>query len=81
MQRRTGRQLIVSTHSFDLLRDNGIGIDEVLLFVPGKEGTTVRLASDFSDVMRLLDEDFTMAEAVIPITAPKNVAQLSLFGE
>ena len=29
MQRRTGRQIILSTHSPDLLRDDGIGLDEV----------------------------------------------------
>ncbi|BAS27793.1 AAA family ATPase [Limnochorda pilosa] len=34
MQRRTGRQVFISTHSPDLLRDDGIGFDEVLLLVP-----------------------------------------------
>lgn len=36
IQRRTGRQILVSTHSADLLRDEGIGLDEVLLLLPGK---------------------------------------------
>lgn len=44
-QRRTGRQILLSTHSTDLLRDDGIGLDEVLLLVPGSEGTKVELAS------------------------------------
>ena len=81
MQRRTGRQLVVSTHSSDLLKDNGIGLNEVLLFIPEKEGTSVRPASDFREVKTFLDEDFTMAEVVIPITKPRKVEQLSLFGD
>ena len=44
MQRRTGRQIMTSTHSTDLLRDEGIGLDEVLLLTPGPEGTVVRTA-------------------------------------
>jgi len=81
MQRRTGRQVLVSTHSYDLLRDEGIGLDEVLLFIPAKEGTTVRPAGDFQEVVNLLEQDFSIGEAVIPITAPRNLEQLSLFGE
>jgi hypothetical protein len=38
VQRRTGRQIFISTHSPDLLRDEGIGLDEVLLFIPKEEG-------------------------------------------
>lgn len=30
VQRRSGRQILISTHSSDLLRDEGIGLDEVL---------------------------------------------------
>jgi hypothetical protein len=36
MQRRSGRQVMVSTHSTDLLRDEGIGLDEVLLLLPAR---------------------------------------------
>ncbi len=45
VQRRTGRQIIMSTHSPDLLRDEGIGLDEVLLLRPRAEGTDVQPAS------------------------------------
>lgn len=81
MQSRTGRQLLVSTHSSDLLKDTGIGLHEVLLFRPDKEGTVVRPASHFREIKRLLDENFTIAEAVIPMTRPGKVEQLALFGE
>jgi predicted ATPase len=49
IQRRLGRQVLISTHSSDLLRDEGIGLDEVLLLEPGEEGTSVRPANDFAE--------------------------------
>ena len=39
VQRHSGRQILVSTHSYNLLRDEGIGLDEVLLLEPGAEGS------------------------------------------
>jgi len=80
-QRRTGRQVLVSTHASDLLRDDGIGLDEVLLLRPGAEGTEVSLAGSFVEVRSLLQDGLTLADAVIPLTKPTNVEQLSLFGE
>jgi len=81
IQRRTGRQIILSTHSSDLLRDEGIGLDEVLLLEPGREGTQVNPASSFVDIEELLKGGLTLPEAVIPRTKPDKAAQLSLFGD
>lgn len=81
IQRRTGRQIILSTHSADLLRDEGIGLDEVLLLTPGKEGTEVDAASNFQDIKELLDGGLSLPEAIIPRTRPKRADQLSLFGD
>ena len=39
-QRRSGRQALISIHSPDLLRDEGIGLDEVLVLEPHQEGTS-----------------------------------------
>lgn len=75
-----GRQIILSTHSADLLHDEGIGLDEVLLLQPGSEGTTVHPGSDFQDIKALLDGGLSLAEALIPRTQPKNIQQLALFG-
>jgi predicted ATPase len=80
LQRRTGRQIILSTHSPDLLRDEGIGLDEVLLLRPSAEGTEVQPASAFSEIPQLLAGGSTLAEAVIPRTRPEHAEQLSLFG-
>lgn len=81
IQRRSGRQVLVSTHSTDLLRDEGIGLDEVLLLEPGAEGTSVLLASKFAEIEALLSGGVSLAEAVLPLTRPKEVQQLALFGE
>lgn len=81
IQARTARQIIVSTHSADLLRDEGIGLDEVLLLLPDAEGTKVRLAANFAEARALLEGGLTPADAVIPLTRPARVEQLALFGD
>jgi predicted ATPase len=81
VQRRTGRQIFLSTHSPDLLRDDGIGLDEVLLLVPGTEGAEVKTAASQQDIRALLDGGLSLADAVIPKTRPERAAQLALFGD
>lgn len=81
IQRRLNRQILVSTHSSDLLRDEGIGLDEVLLLEPSDNGTEVHTANDFGEIRGLLEGGMSMAEAVIAKTQPKRAEQLSLFGD
>lgn len=81
IQRRSGRQVLVSTHSTDLLGDDGIGLDEVLLLQPGDEGTLVQPASSFFEIVALLESGSSLAEVVIPRTRPARAEQLTLFGE
>lgn len=81
IQSKTSCQIIVSTHSADLLRDEGIGLDEVLLLLPGSEGTQVRLAASFAEAKTLLEGGLTLADAIVPLTRPARVEQLALFGD
>jgi hypothetical protein len=81
VQGKSGRQVILSTHSPDLLRDEGIGLDEVLLLQPANEGTQVRPASDFDEIVSLLDGGLPLGEAVMPLTRPRGANQLVLFGD
>ncbi len=81
IQRRTGRQVIVSTHSSDLLQDEGIGLDEVLLLQPGDEGTRVAHAAEWPNIESLVKGGLNIGEAVIPQTRPQRVEQLALFGD
>lgn len=79
--RRTKRQIFISTHSADLLQDEGIGSDEVLLLLPGREGTTVKAAASDDEIRRLLESGLSLADIVVPKTRPQNAKQLTLFGE
>ena len=80
IQRSSGRQILLSTHSTDLLRDQGIGLDEVLLLEPATEGTAVEAATNFKDIRRLLEGGVALGDAVMPRTRPRNAEQLMLFG-
>lgn len=73
--------MLISTHSSDLLRDDGIGLDEALILLPRAEGTSVYTAGSFSEIKALLEGGMSLADAVIPRTRPENVEQLTLFGE
>jgi predicted ATPase len=79
LQRQKKRQVLISTHSFDLLSEKGIGGEEVLLLIPNQEGTTVQLASLDSRVRDLLDAGLSPADAALPLTVPSNLDQLDLF--
>jgi AAA domain, putative AbiEii toxin, Type IV TA system len=81
IQRRTGRQIILSTHSADLLRDEGIGLDEVFLLVPGKEGTEVSAANTLTEIKELLEGGVSLPEAIMPRTKPDRAEQLTLFAD
>jgi predicted ATPase len=78
-QRRSGRQILVSTHSSEMLQDEGIGLDEVLLLLPGEEGTSIQPASALAEVKSLLEQDYSLADAVMPHTRPEKVHQLPLL--
>ena len=79
MQNRAGRQVLVSTHSPELLQDDGIGVNEVLLLTPADEGTVVRPVADLDDVSALLNGGLSVADVVIPRTRPDRAEQLSFF--
>ncbi len=77
--RRLDRQILVSTHSADLLSDRGIDPEEVLILEPSQEDTHVSQAASHREIGDLLRGGVSMAEAVLPRTAPKNAKQLSLW--
>ena len=79
-RKRGGRQILVSTHSKDLLAEEGIGLNEVLVLMPSSEGTVVRLASKFPDVVELVGGGVPLSDVLAPRTSPPGVEQLSLFG-
>jgi hypothetical protein len=45
----------------------------------GSEGTVVELAEEKEEVRLLLEGGMTMADAVLPLTAPQEIEQLTFF--
>ena len=76
---RPARQLFLSTHSPELLADEGIGLDETLLFFPEGEGAKVQSAASLDDIRPLLEGGLSLSEVVIPRTQPPDVRGLALF--
>jgi predicted ATPase len=79
LQRQRKRQVIITTHSADLLSDLGVGGEEVLLLEPGQDGTRVSTASSKADVKALLESGISVADAALPKTMPSHIEQLDLF--
>jgi predicted ATPase len=77
--RKVRRQVVISTHSAEILSNRGIAAEEVLLLEPGREGTAVREAQP-RDKKRLL-EGLSAAEVFLPRSKPANVDQLAFAFE
>ena len=73
------RQVMITTHSLDLLNDKGIGPKEIAVVKPQSEGSAVQTAVNIPEIYNLMKSGFTAAEAVIPKTSPHGIDQLSLF--
>ncbi|WP_309232626.1 AAA family ATPase [Cylindrospermum sp. FACHB-282] len=78
MQRQKKRQIILTTHSADLLEDQGIGSEEILLLTPSPEGTKITPASSIDNVQYLLEGGLSIADAVLPLTKPSEINKLEL---
>jgi predicted ATPase len=77
---RKARQVLISTHSAELLTDESIAPEELVLLQPTSEGTRVSLAAADEEIRALLDAGETPAAVATARTAPKSAAQLALFG-
>lgn len=79
VQRKSKRQLFVSTHSADLLFDRGIGAEEVLVLAPQKEGTVVQPASSIASIHKALESGLSAGDVLPAHTQPHSLQQLELF--
>jgi len=79
--RKTQRQIIISTHSAELLSDQGIAPEEVIMLQPSADGTSIVPASSLGEIRTLLQHGTPMGEIVMNRTAPGQVEQLALFEE
>lgn len=71
-----GPQVILTTHSTEVLEDPGLGVDEVVILALGKEGTEAAPASAVRDVRPLLNAGVSLAEILYPKTEPEAVREL-----
>ena len=81
LQRQRKRQVLMSTHSADLLSGKGIGGEEVLLLTPDTEGTRVQLASSIREVRDLLDAGLSPADAALPHIITLSLDQLDVLAD
>ena len=79
MQRSRRSQALVSTHSDALLIEPGIDGTEVLMLIPTKTETEVKVAWDVKYVRKLLEAGLTVGEVVLSRAGPEHVEQLSLL--
>jgi predicted ATPase len=79
LQRARRRQVLISTHSLELLSDPGIGGEETLMLTPSAEGTVVHVANSIPEIRALLETGLSVAEAVLRHTEPEQARQLELF--
>jgi len=75
--RKHRRQLLISTHSEEILRDQGIGISEVIRLQPTNDGTKTLEADDQDKEM--MSAGLTAADVFLPKSAPDGADQLSLW--
>ena len=76
MQRYKNRQVLITTHSYDILSDAGIDENEVLLLTATDEGTQVTNISNEEDICNVLGAGFSVADALIPRTKPDGIDEL-----
>ena len=68
--RKQKRQIIVTTHSAEILSDKGIPLSDIMLLQPDNEGTKAEMADKKENIKALLEGGLTPGELVIDSTAP-----------
>ncbi len=66
-----GPQVLFSTHSEEILRDPGLGLDEAVVLIPDAEGTRALSAASVDGATELMEAGLSLAEIVGPRTRPE----------
>ena len=75
--KKGGRQVFITTHSYDILSNEGIAPEEVLLLTNSPEGTEVEVLSNGEKAKNILAAGFSMADVVMPLTKPWSIESMS----
>lgn len=78
MQRNKKRQVLVTTHSYDMLSSIGIGTAEVAVLETSPEGTKVSPLSDIPSLQAAVDAGFSIADAAIPAIKPSTANEMNI---
>ncbi len=73
LQRYKSRQIIITTHSYDILANEGIDENEVILLRSSNEGTHAEVAADIEEAKEILDAGLSMADAILPLSKSENL--------
>ena len=71
------RQIFISTHSYEILSDEGIGLDELLYLQPSTEQTIVKVGKDDETFKKEIQAGLSVADIVLPRTTAKDVDKLT----
>ncbi len=71
-----GRQVILSTHSEDLLMDAGIAAEEMVLIQPAAEGSKIIVGARVRQIVDLMQSGIPASEAVLPRTETRQMTML-----
>ena len=72
------RQVMITTHSPELLDNPSIGKNELAILQPDSEGTQIRLARNIKEIKDLMDSGLSASPALFEFTKPQRAEQLSL---
>ena len=73
---RTSRQVISTTHSWAILEDEGLGLNEVIVLSTSGEGTTACPVSELSVVVSLVNSGVSLRDSLHADLIPKTIRQL-----
>jgi len=73
---RPARQVLIATHSPDLLSDPSLGLDEVFVILPDAEGARVLPASALPGAADRLAAGLPLAEILLPLARPPAAERL-----
>ncbi|MBF0557107.1 MAG: AAA family ATPase [Nitrospirae bacterium] len=76
IQKQKKRQVIMTTHSVNLLQDTGISPHEIVILEPDENGTKCIAASSISKINAMIDGGMTLADAIIPMTFPRDTEKI-----
>ncbi len=74
-KQKAPRQMFVTTHSDALLRDPGIGAEEVLMLSPGENGAEI-MESSMEERRAMAEGGLSAADILLPKTRPMNIDRM-----